>query len=1185
MKNKTKQKTTFRLILFLGLFLTFCSNAIQAQSGISLAWDVEVGCQTYSEDPKRKEIFLEDITDGVCLRVCESGKVTYTLIGNLGAAPGTVWNVAGGTITTHTDSSCNITWGASGAGSLTFTLNFPGGIITKTLCFEKIIKPKVFYTSISPSYLGSVTSGQNSNNINIQWNNVNVVTNATITVRIRKCTLDSGTTITKTVVLSPTPYIDIVATPASACSGVPIHFDVVSTNGAPINAGTQVTWNYSFGNTLGPVGTNFTYTNTSAANIGRTVTAVINNANGCGSATNTASVQVTIFPGPSASVSITTGGNSFCLESSINTVLTAATANTATIQWYKDSASLGSSYTSGTLNVAGLGFGEYYFIATNSNNCSTQSNSVFVVQFCPPPGDCVLNPDPQLTNTSYNDCGILHLEGSTDVPTSNQYFTVIGPTTLTNYTASTLNVSAGAYHVFFNAVYSCLGNAVIKQKHKEVVVPYIPKFNYSVVCHDNATFTVSLVDNSDIFDPVFNRTFQYFYRVAVTSGPPNPWIASIATADGTITPDLPPGKYEIRLVIQGELASGLQDPCESIVTMILTAVPVQNIVVGNISCHDTAVGFGVSSPQSGDSYLWTFEPNAESTLASPKRVFSSSGTKTVTVVITNKYGCSRTLTTNLTIPAPCFTGTISSPSTTACLGNPITINYTPVAGNCPVATYTWMNGQNPVPGAPNGPTLLVYAPGSYWVNVKSNLNCSYDTAARIAPTFNIPPSIKLNGPAATCHGEDVEVRATTSATVIRWIVDLVPQSVYNNQTTITLTGLAVGSHTVVATAYSGVPNAADTCWESASQVVEVTPTPDEPTISQEIFCVDQDPAMPYYHVILTATSNVPETFNWSNGMHGSQITVTNGGPYQIRVTSGGCSSKSQVDVPKNLADYIWIFPTGCITQCGRKEEASTLIGPRPPFTFWEWLFNGNTELYGANTFPQPVHLNNSGTYNLALTQGDCSLVSQPLDYVRKSCEKCTVTTIDVKDIKDEEQAYCSYKVTLSINSPNSFPATITVANSNAVIVPSAFTVLSGINNYIFTVFPLGGFAGGPINFQLNGVLPEGQPCINEFSITLPSCVSNNNEAKNTEAKPALPIASVVLAPNPAEDQVTVYYKALTEAAVVELYDLTGRALATYSVKSGDGDLNVATDRYPSGIYIVVVRSASGLISQQKLVLK
>lgn len=1676
MKQNTIKKLRSNYLLFLGLLLIFCTNTIKAQSGVALHWDTEVGCQSYFEDDKRKEIFLEDITDGVCLRVCEGAKVVYTLTGPLGGAPATVWSVAGGTMTAHTDSTCNITWGASGAGSLTFVINLPTGTVTKTLCFEKIIKPtasfnmapyvaptkyivscinqtlnfvnsstanggtnlvsyfwdfgdgsystalnpshmyteegtyavvltvtnacnctatyrrsiKVFekgfdiscptvvcekqretytlpeavqekctdnynwtteqgtinsinpangdvtvtwdhvgasgfgyltfnpekcglscllpttikvpvilakgtivgdanvcnkdqniyklpqwpttdfhwevvgnvgnslanlflsdqrnevvvqpligtgtitlrctynntllgcggtaefvinvskpidftgnfvlcnnttgtYTTggvpttwtlknsagatittasasttfsynfttaggytlsvggagtcpaqvknitvvsspttplassltgellvcpnapyqysmpndptvqyhwsvtngtisgasignqvtvsftgvtpaqlvvykeslspmicpsapvtipvtirtinvqinsgvvegacansttstynannfgtstlytegetynwtITPANLGSITAGQGTKTITVTWNNVTASTAATLSLVIHKCTIITPP-ITLTVNIKPIPTIAVTPSVNPVCSSVPVTFTVTSiTPGITLLPGATVAW--TFNGVPDPSQTGLTAThsfyNISGAPINPNVTATITNPNGCTGTTNTASTTVTVKPEPTATNSMTsTGGNVFCNSWEINTQLGSGTAAGATIQWYYV---VGSTTTTvpapqgqaGTLDTSMYGFARYYFIATK-NGCSTTSNSIYVTQNCAPPLPCVLNPVPTVVNNASSgcqpasttvvcsNCDHLNLDGSAPGSLS-QTWTVIGPTNYSGPATAGLTIPAvvGVYNTLYKAAYTCTnGTTGYVSELKNVKVPYLCDLDYAISCTGNSTFNVALSDKSSYYHDVTGVTYKYYYKLHSASWPASP----VATTSTTTLSSLAPGQYDIRLVIQGLSDGVLQTPCEKTYTITLASVPLRTITYTpfpTIPCHDTAVQFGLSGlPVDGDSYLWTFEAGAENTLASPQRVFSSPGLKTVTVVITNKYGCSRTLTTTITVPPPCFNGNVSSPLTTVCMGSPVTINYVPSGDNCTASQYIWMNGQNPIAGAPNAASINVYTPGFYWVKVQKG-SCNYDTPARITPIFKSAPSISLQGPGATCEGDDVVIKAITTATVIRWIVDSSPQPGFNNLATITLSGLSLGSHTITATAYSGTVGAPDTCMTTATQMAVIVATPDKPEITQEVFCAGQVPEMPYYHVVLSATSNVSEVFNWSNGMSGSPITVTDGGPYQVRVTSGGCSSKSQVDVPKNLEDFIWIFPTGCIDACNWKEGEPTLIGPRLPLDFWEWIYNGNTEFYGHHSFPQPLHLTaGSGTYNLALTQGECTLTSGALEYTERNCDKCAINSIRVVDVKDEDQRYCSFKVTLQITSMSGFPATITVPNNNAVINPAGFNVAAGTNNYVFTVFPMSGFTGGSIAFQINGVYENGKPCITEFKIDIPSCVGEINTKIDATATVVMPV-KVTLAPNPAKEQVTVHYNGLPSAASVELYDITGRSIANYAINTTDGDLVVPTNNYPSGIYIVVVRTDKGLLSQQKLVIE
>ena len=136
------------------LLCNFLSTSFYGQttSGILIDWNSEVGCQVYGQsDPPRgtkDPIFLEDILDGQCIRVCEYSTIRYTLTGNLGSSPNTVWTVVGGTKYGETSSICNVSWGATGNGSIAFSINTPNGIITKTICIEKIIRPRALFTTL-----------------------------------------------------------------------------------------------------------------------------------------------------------------------------------------------------------------------------------------------------------------------------------------------------------------------------------------------------------------------------------------------------------------------------------------------------------------------------------------------------------------------------------------------------------------------------------------------------------------------------------------------------------------------------------------------------------------------------------------------------------------------------------------------------------------------------------------------------------------------------------------------------------------------------------------------------------------------------------------------------------------------------------------------------------------------------
>lgn len=1066
------------------------------------------------------------------------------------------------------------------------------GILPETA----FVDGETYNWSITPNTLGSITSGQGTNAISILWNNTDIVATATISLTINKCTLSS--TITKVVTVNPLPQIEIVATPTTFCSGTQISYSLSSTNGVPIDSGT-VTWNFGgteinssivSGNTIQP----FTFMNVTGVNIGQNVTAYITNANECGGLTNTATIGVTVLPGPPAALSLSTQFNAFCTKQQIYAVVTVASGTSGiTFEWYKDGVllPLSSFTTSLTIAYPYYGFGNYYFIATNAAGCRTYSNTISIVKFCPDE-HCDYYPEPELTNTSTQSCAVLNLNGSASGTPSSTYWRITGPNNvaLINYTAPTYTVtSAGEFHTYYTAEYlnESTGIICVYTEYKKVLVPYIPDFSYSSVCNGNNSFLVTLTDKTSFFAPVDNRSVTYQYR-SLPFLPSNPWLP----VTGSVLPILTAGNYQIKIIVQGDYNGVTQPVCEKIINLPLASVPNQNINSSNIDCYNSAVAFNTDNAIVEDSYFWTFEPGsineATNTLQFPKRVFPTSGIKTVTVVITNKYGCTREFTTTVTIPEKCFNGTITSfpDPATVCAGTPVKLSYTPSGTECTPTQYIWMNGQTPITPAQNTPSIQVSNSGFYWVIVKQG-NCTYETPNRITPLIKSAPSVSLELPGAVCAGEGVKVKAITNGTFLRWTIDGVNQAMYDNQSNIIIYSLSLGNHTIVVTAYSGDPNSATTCSASVSKTISIVMPPSEPVITQDIICAGDDPEHPYYHVVLTATSNVPGVFNWSNGATGSTITVMDGGPVQVRVTNGGCSSSSQIDVPKNPEDYIWIFPSGCMFSCISEKGQPTIIGPRLPISEWTWLQNGNGIQAGHDSFTEPLPLTTGGTYQLDIKTNPCGITSAPLDFTaNKDCSKCALERLDVSKITAVEGPFCSFTFMLDITTAFAFNGQLVAPNDDFVVVPTQLNLIAGSNQILITVIPLGSFNGDSVLFQFDGFLENGEPCINQFYIILPSCFDNtNNFTKPTSEKAIVRKGSVTMAPNPAHAEVVIRYDALESGSTIELFDLTGRSLSNYKVTGAEGSWTIPTSTYPAGVYLVVVRSNGELITQQKLIVK
>ena len=1042
--------------------------------------------------------------------------------------------------------------------------------------------------TITPNTLGSITAGQGTKTVTVLWNNTDSVSTAALTVVIQKCTLTK--IVTKSITVNPLPHIAITATPTTFCSGTSILYSLTSTNDVPITSGI-VTWNFGGFEIVGTDEQYFSFTNFGATNIGENVTAYVTDANGCGGITNTANLGVTVLPGPPAALSLQSQFNAFCSKIQIDATVQIASATAGvTFEWFRDGVSLGLSPSTTSLHIVYpyYGFGSYYFVATNAAGCQTTSNAIQIVKFCPDE-PCDYSPEPQLTNSSTQICGVLNLVGSATGTPQNTYWRIEGPpnVAVTNYTGLTYTAAAaGDFHVYYIAEYLNVSTGItcVFNEYKKVTVPYVPDFASSALCAGNSTFTVTLTDKTSFYAPVDNRLVTFFYRPGTTGT----WIST-----GTTLPTLMAGSYQVRIVVQGNYEGVAQPVCEKIISITLFGIPNQNISITTLpSCYNSAAEFSCDNGLSGDSYLWTFEPGvigneATNTLPIPKRVFPTSGTKTVKVLVTNKFGCTREFTTTVIIPEKCFNGTVvSSPSPpTVCAGGMVTLSY--AAGTIPECVpehYVWMNGQNPILPAQDAPSIQVSTGGFYWVIVKKG-SCTYETPNRIVPLFQLPPSVRLEGPSALCLGEPLKVKAITSSTVLRWVVDGNPQATANNQVNFSLYGLSLGNHFVSVTVYTGDPALSSSCFSTVTLNLTVFLPPNEPVITQQIVCEGDDPAQPYYHVILHASSNVPGVYNWSNGMSGSTITVLDGGPYQVRLTNGTCTITSQVDVPRNPSDYLWIFPSGCYSSCVAEFGQPSVVGPRLPIPEWAWLLDSNPILTGGNSFPETLPIVHSGTYNLTLNMAPCASTSAPMYFSTSTkCQKCPTSTIQLVSATVNGGGFCSFEVVLDMGGVTDFDGILVAPNDDFVVLPSSIHLSAGANQLTFTFIPLSTFAGGSVQLELNGFLADGTPCVNQFSIDLPSC-GDASVSKLENYSFASKNASVVLAPNPANDVVVVRYENLSVGSEVAMYDLTGRTLLTSTLTTTDGTLTLATSAYPSGVYVVVVRSNGGLVSQQKLIIK
>lgn len=1029
------------------------------------------------------------------------------------------------------------------------------------------------------SSVGSILSGQGLKNITILWNNVLQTTTVNVHLEIRKCTLPLKL-LDFIVTVVPQPTLTINVQHTSICSSANNVFSL--TSNVAIDPLTPVTWNFggeTINSTFG-ANINHPFVSSFSTNITRIVTATINASSAtCGVTTTAIPVELTIYPGPAATNSVFSGDISFCDESEINTVLIAATTSGSTIQWYSyaiPTSILLVGETNGTYHPTQ--YGNYYFVATNPlSNCSKPSNIVSIYQ-CPPSLGCDVGVQ-NIENNAEAECvGRIVLNGYAPTSLAPLFWNIYGPyTSYSNYTEPYIVGPAGVYHTQCIGTYPCPdGNGFgFASVSKDVIIPYTPMFAYTKVCNGNSNFTVSVFDNSNFYNPVENHTYAYY----LDSGNGYPATPNLTSGNGLLALNLGAGTYHIKLVIQGTLNGVLLPACEKEMLLKLETLPANmsiDIVNLPVSCHDTAVGFEIFNISGlGNTYLWNFDQGAQNTLSTPSRVFNQSGSQDVSVQVTNKDGCQVVLNVpspGVFIPAKCFSGVLSAPvPTIACSGNPITLTYTPGITDCNVQEYVWMKGNAPIVPVVNSNTISVYDNGFYWLKVKSATNCVFDTPNRIVPLFEISPNLTLQVGSSSCEGDTVLATLDTDASIIKWYIDTVPMSEFDNSISAYFPSLTLGTHTIKVVVFNS-----HNCSRESIQTIEVFPKPGLPELTSSL--INCNP----YEVKLVASGG-DGNYTWSNGSSGESTIVTQGGVYFVKSTIGGCSSMKTITVPKNLQNFSWVLPSGCESNCGKdgEEGIGNLIGPNIVLSHWEWLFNENVISSGDDSIPQPLNLSNSGSYNFSYTNSfDCTYTCTPFDYTIKNCDACNVSDIHDRSIDVNGTKYCSYSVTLSITNTNGIAtiATLSSPNDAVVIQPATFMLNQGTNDYVFTFVPINGFAGGNVNLSLTSTI-DGLPCINTFEINLPECgdvISKNQSIDSINS-------SLLLYPNPTKHSVTLTYNECSSSSLIEIYDMTGRLIMDYKPEMTSGNMELSLDNFVSGIYIVVLKDNNQIILQKKLI--
>lgn len=901
-----------------------------------------------------------------------------------------------------------------------------------------IAAPGDDYTwSISPSIAGSVVTGQHTSSISIQWNNYSGA--ATISVIRKVC----GQTVTSTLpVTVGTPPVPVITAPATICAGVG-----ASMSATP--AAATYSWNFGDGGTSTSANPSHVYQ--SAGNY--IITLTVTYGGSCpGTATSTTSIMVN--PKPNITIS-TPDPNIFCGPVSTVNMFVAGPVGGVTYNWYQ----LPSSFLSGGTTYSTNVIGSYVVIGVNSFGCADTSNVISIDTIC---DTCTVDPSYTVDFTR------VRMSCNTDSFTGTYTPGAINPNWNFDDPFSGSNTAVGntATHVFsepgYYRVMFCVdapnmwgtGYCKICTMHVDTV-EYVPDFYDSLYC-------VSGIDSVKI--KFINNT----KRLSTLPVPSYSWLITPGAYTSTQANPLftlPPGTYTVSLTVAGT--------CVITKTVTVPGFPNAAFTANDSICVMAGIPFTNTSTGTYTQSLWNFGDGASSLLNSPTRVYATAGLFTVTLQITNAYGCVDTTSKQVLVLPNTLGGLISVlGDSILCEGDSVQLMANP-SGGYPTYSYLWSNIQT---------TQSIYAKytGAYSVTITDTKSCRYTM-----PTQNIlvnpAPHPQISGKQDLCVNDQqvFAVNYPNTGYTFTWTLDTTSQT-GTNQYNFYASFLTIGPHTLYVKVVS-----ADGCIGTDSFNFEVHPLPNASIIITGPVCQGSNNLL----IGTTTTTNVINTY-WNTGLQNDSLYTSVPGNYTYTVVdSNGCKATATETVHP-LPDFCGMV-TGCYEVCDSIQE---LVWFAPPgYAAYQWYFNG-IPIPGSTADTIHIPLYQSGIYQVMITTiWGCKKMLDPIDISFVECKSCklgVVPRIHCMPVNNAGQQ--TYSVTMVVNNTLGAGAGISVVSpAGSISGLSPLTLVPGSNTVTFTftdVSPVDTVACFTIT-----VFNDNAKCDTTICLSLPPCKGSCKE--------------------------------------------------------------------------------------------
>jgi len=730
--------------------------------------------------------------------------------------------------------------------------------------------------SISPANAGSITGGQGTNTVTIQWGN-NAPSSAIITLTVTVCS--QTLTGNHPVNLLPAPAPTIVVN-GTFCAGDSI---TLSATG-----GSYIGYHWT-----GPGAFNSTSNPSSYITQQGFYQVTVTDANNC---TGNATKQVNYLPGPVANIS-TGDPTHYCIGATFSVQLNALANPNYTYNW-----SNGNTGDPISVSVGGT----YVVTITDINGCTALSNAITItVDSClTTTGDtgapCVPNGSISFTHTGCNPVSFTNTSVN-----GNTFSWTFGDLGISGATNPTHTYALPGFYLVTLSGYvpnSASSDSCLLTDTAQLKVPLAPAFSFVAGC---STSPVCFTDLST-FTPGDNITsWSWNFGDSDTSTSQNP-CHTYATG----------GTYIVTLTVgNGSCFSTVAD------TVVVLTQPVAAFTFSNPSCVNSNIPFtDLSTPAINiNSWNWSFGDAGTSLNQNPNHSYSSPGSYNVQLIVSNSFGCKDTASAIINIIAPSISGNITAyPDTIVCAGSSILL----VGPACAGCTYAWSN-------TGTGDSITVSTTGTYSLTITDTHGCAvvYTINVVIKPAPSV--AISNNGAAKFCLGSFTSLSGFSSPNYLYYWTSNDTINNGSTNSTISVIPSAAGVYYYILAVTDTTTGCSDT---SLPYIITVNDTPSAPVIT----AIGPTTVCAGTPITLVVTHPASVSVQWNTGDITDTIIVTATGCYTATVTdSNGCTNSATICVTVNPMPETCAFWTGCLDTC----NPFIIHGPSGD-AYYQWLLNG-----------------------------------------------------------------------------------------------------------------------------------------------------------------------------------------------------------------------------------------------------